>query len=258
MSLEPSSTLLFGAIAAAMTLAVLAWVLRPLLARRARAAGGGAEADADAATANAGDGTQLRPRWPSRRVGAAVALLSAALAAGLYALLGDVRAVDGRYTLDAQTALETVPAGMLREDLAAHLARSPRDGRSWVLLARMELGEDRFAQAADAFARALAADPRIGKDPGIWCEYADALGMAQGGSLAGRPSELVLQALALDPAHPKALELVGSAAYEARDYATAARHWRALLAQLPPESSARRDLDAAIARADLLAASGRR
>jgi cytochrome c-type biogenesis protein CcmH len=252
VSLAPSPTLLFGAIAAVMTVAVFAWVLRPLLARRARATR--TRADVDAAAGNAGG--RPRARWRSRRIGAVVAVLSAALAAGLYALLGDVRAVDGRHTLDAQAALETVPAGLLREDLAAHLARSPRDGRSWVLLARMELSEDRFAQAADAFARAIAADPRVGKDPGIWCEYADALGMAQGGTLAGRPGELVLHALALDPAHPKALELAGSAAYEARDYGAAARHWRALLARLPPESAERRDLDAAIARADLMAAPG--
>jgi cytochrome c-type biogenesis protein CcmH len=251
LSVDPPSTLLFGAIAAAMTLAVFAWVLRPLLGRRPRTP----RADADAASPNVGDMPRLQPRSPSRRIGAAVALLSAALAAGLYALLGDVRAVDGRHTLDAQTALEIVPAGMLREDLTAHLARNPRDGRSWILLARMDLSEDRFAQAADAFARALAADPRVGKDPGIWCEYADALGMAQGGTLAGRPRELVLQALALDPAHPKALELAGSAAYEAREYGAAARHWRGLLAQLPPASAERRDLDAAIARADLLAVS---
>ncbi len=214
-----------------MTLAVFAWVLRPLLARRARVARAGA--DADAAAASAGDGPQ--PRWRSRRIGAAVALLAAALAAGLYALLGDVRAVDGRHTLDAQTALEIVPAGMLRDDLVAHLARNPRDGRGWVLLARMELGEDRFAQAADAFARAIAADPRVGKDPGIWCEYADALGMAQGGTLAGRPRELVLQALSLDPAHPKALELAGSAAYEARRL----RRRGALLARTPCTIAAR-------------------
>ena len=253
MPVDASSTLLFGAIAALMTLAVLAWVLRPLLARRARTTR--AAADAEAAPANAGDGSPRHPRRRSRRVGVAVALASAALAAGLYALLGDVRAVDGRHTLDAQTAIEVVPAGMLRDDLIAHLARTPRDGRSWILLARMELGGDRFTQAADAYARALAADPRVAKDPGIWCEYADALGMAQGGTLAGRPRELVLQALALDPAHPKALELAGSAAYEARDYASAARHWRGLLAQMPPASAEQRDLDAAIARADLLAAS---
>ena len=248
MGTDTTSTLLFGAIAALMTLAVFAWVLRPLLARRVRTR-------RQNAAEPAGDPALTQPRTGTRRVGVAVALLSMALAAGLYALLGDIRAVDERHTLDAQTAHETVPAGMLRDDLVAHLARSPSDSRSWILLARMASGGDRFGEAADAFAHALAADPRVAKDPGIWCEYADALGMAQGGTLAGRPRELVQQALALDPAHPKALELAGSAAYEARDYGVAVRYWRELLAQLPPGSAERRDLDAAIARADLMAAS---
>ena len=41
--------------------------------------------------------------------------------------------------------------------------------------------------------------------------------------LAGQPRELVQRALALDPAHPKALEMAGSAAFEQRDYAAAVR-----------------------------------
>ncbi len=74
--------------------------------------------------------------------------------------------------------------------------------------------------------------------------------MAQGGTLAGQPRELVMHALTLDPAHPKALEMAGSAAYEQRDYATAVRHWQRLLAQLPERSSEQRELAAAIARAE--------
>ena len=80
--------------------------------------------------------------------------------------------------------------------------------------------------------------------PAVWCEYADALGMAQGGRLEGRPRELIERALALNPAHPKALEMAGSAAYERGDFAAAARHWKALLAQLaagsPRTASSRR------------------
>ena len=113
-----------------------------------------------------------------------------------------------------------------------------------------------FTEAAAAYASALAATPTVGKDPGVWCEYADALGMAQGGTLAGRPRELVAQALAQDPAHPRALEMAGSAAFEERDYAAAARHWRTLLAQLPPASAEHRELAAAVARADLSAGAG--
>jgi cytochrome c-type biogenesis protein CcmH len=74
--------------------------------------------------------------------------------------------------------------------------------------------------------------------------------MAQGGSLAGRPRELVMRALAQTPTHPKALEMAGSAAYEAGEYVSAARYWRELLAQLPQGSREQAELAAAIARAD--------
>ena len=120
-----------------------------------------------------------------------------------------------------------------------------------MLLARLDFAADRFADAAAAYERALAASPKVARDPAIWCEYADALGMAQGGSLAGRPRELVMRALAQNPAHPKALEMAGSAAYEARRIrcgrcatgGSSCRSSRAI-------RRAQRELAAAIARAE--------
>jgi cytochrome c-type biogenesis protein CcmH len=88
----------------------------------------------------------------------------------------------------------------------------------------------------------------------VWCEFADALGMTQDGNLAGRPRELIDRALALNPNHPKALEMAGSAEYGLRDYASALRFWRPLLALLEPQSQAHAELAAAISRAERLAA----
>jgi cytochrome c-type biogenesis protein CcmH len=139
-----------------------------------------------------------------------------------------------------------------RDGLVRHLARNARDGRAWVLLARIDFAADRFSEAADAYAKALAAAPKVAADPGIWCEYADALGMAQGGRLEGKPRELIERALALDPAHPRALEMAGSAAYEQQDYEGALRNWRALLAKLPADSRERRELISAIERVEAL------
>jgi cytochrome c-type biogenesis protein CcmH len=139
-----------------------------------------------------------------------------------------------------------------RDDLARHLARNARDGRGWVLLARMDFEADRFDVAAASYEKALAIAPKIAADANVWCEYADALGMAQGGTLAGRPRELVMRALTLDAAHPKALEMAGSAAYEQRDFASAVRYWRQLLAQLPERSIRHQELATAIARAERL------
>lgn len=189
----------------------------------------------------------------ARRTVVLVSLVLPAAAIALYLLFGEPSAIRGEASSGAfDGAVDLATPGM-RDRLVGHLDRNPRDGRGWVLLGRADAAADRFADAAQAFERALAASPKVAADAGIWCEYADALGMAQGGQLAGRPRELVMRALSISPAHPKALEMAGSAAYEAREFDAAARYWRQLAAQLPEESSSQRELGAAIARADRLA-----
>jgi cytochrome c-type biogenesis protein CcmH len=187
----------------------------------------------------------MAPRPSPRNVAIALTIVVSVLACALYLLLGDPLALR-----TADDVAPSAAAGI--ERLRAHAERHPRDGRAWVLLARELATRSQFADAVAAYERALA-QPKLANDPGLWCEYADALGMAQGGTLAGRPAELVAQALALDPAHPQALEMAGSAAYEARDFRTAVVHWKALLARLPPQSSQAIELGAAIARAERLA-----
>ena len=123
-----------------------------------------------------------------------------------------------------------------------------------MILARLQADTDRFEEAAQAYGKALAVSSKVAADPAVWCEYADALGMAQGGSLAGRPREFIDRALALDPNHPKALEMAGSSEYERGDYAAALRYWRPLLAAQRPGSQAHAELAAAIARTERLAA----
>jgi cytochrome c-type biogenesis protein CcmH len=140
------------------------------------------------------------------------------------------------------------PVPALVPALEAHLERTPRDGRGWMLLARQHFAADRFEDAARAYERALAASRKVAQDPQVWCELADALAMAQGGRLAGRPRELIDKALALRGTHPRALEMAGSAAYEARDYERALFYWQTLLAQLDPPSRAHRELRAAVER----------
>lgn len=168
----------------------------------------------------------------------AITLLLPVAALALYLLLGDPASL-WRTTQDngSPTAL------------AEHLRSQPRDARGWILLARELAAREHFAESADAYAHAVAL-PKAERDAAIWAEYADTLGMAQGGTLDGRPSELIAHALTLDPNQRQALELAGSAAYERGDYAVARRHWDALLAQLAPGSRQAQELAAAIERSD--------
>jgi cytochrome c-type biogenesis protein CcmH len=168
-------------------------------------------------------------------VAALVALALPVSAFGLYAIFGEPGAMNGT--------------------LERHLADKPADGRAWMLLGQREFENERYAESAVAFERAVTVSYKVAIDPVAWCRYADAVGMAQGGRLAGKPAELIARALSITPAHPCALEMAGSLAYEQADYAGAASHWRQLSALLGADAAARRELDAAIARADKLAAS---
>lgn len=175
-----------------------------------------------------------------------VAVLLPLLAIGLYLLWGSPQALTTAPLMAAAADGGAADARTLEQ----HLRSNPRDARGWVLLARAQMEAGAFVQAAQSYARALDASANVARDAGVLCEFADALGMAQGGSLAGRPAELIAQALAIDGAHPLALEMAGSAAYEVGEYAAAARHWQQLLPQLQGAPQRHAELAAAIARAE--------
>lgn len=199
------------------------------------------------------------PNAPQQRHTRATAL-TIALVASLIALAVYLKAgsADTPNAADAPAAWEAVnsqsEADILARRLGVHLEQQPRDARGWVILARLQADAGRFTEAAQAYEKALALPSKVAKDPAVWCEYADALGMTQGGSLAGKPRELIDRALALNPNHPKALEMAGSAEYAQGEYASALKFWRPLLAALEPGSQVHSELADAIARTERLAA----
>ncbi|HET6671036.1 MAG TPA: hypothetical protein VFH15_12475 [Pyrinomonadaceae bacterium] len=73
-------------------------------------------------------------------------------------------------------------------------------------------------------------------------DYAFVLAMANGKRLSGEPSAVINQALKIDPENPKALELAGGAAFEAKDFPLAIKHWQKLLNKTAPDSEIGRAL----------------
>lgn len=134
--------------------------------------------------------------------------------------------------------------------LERQLARQPRDARARVLKARMDLQAERHALAAAGFRQALDDSPKVARDPGVWLEYAEAEALRQGGRLAGLPATLIDRALSLQADHPQALDLAGSADYEAQRYADAAAHWRRLRNGLAATDPRREQLATAISEAE--------
>ena len=142
---------------------------------------------------------------------------------------------------------EWAPA--IRGGLKQFVHRQPTDPRSLILQARQDMDAQRYGEAAAAYAKAVSGRSKAANDPGVWVEYAEALGMAQGRILAGEPMRLVDKALALDAGYPQALDLAGSAAWETQDFGKAAAYWKRLLDQLPPGSARYEQLSLAIQRA---------
>jgi cytochrome c-type biogenesis protein CcmH len=119
--------------------------------------------------------------------------------------------------------------------LAEKLKTRPDDIDGWMMLGRSSMMLERFEVAADAWARASALRPG---DAQIVADQADALAMAQGQRLSGKPAELVAKALALDPKNLKALVMSAAAALERGDSQGAIGYWEQALKIVPAGSEA--------------------
>lgn len=118
--------------------------------------------------------------------------------------------------------------------LAERLKTNPEDLAGWARLARAYKVQNRLAEAEQAYVKA---GKQVEESPDLLTQYADVLAMRAGNNLEGRPLALVSKALALDPKHPTALMMAGSAAFKRADYAQAIGHWEKVLTVLPPGSS---------------------
>lgn len=181
---------------------------------------------------------------PSRKTALVLILLLPLLSLGGYSLLGNPNALDPANTQPQERVTAAQIEGMV-EKLAQKLKDNPADTQGWVMLARSYKTLGRFAEAAEAYSHASDA---INKDPALLTDYADLLAQLNGGSMRGKPGELVRQALKLDPNDAQALMLAGVAAAEIRDFNGAIAHWTRLLPMLEPGSEDAAMVEDAIAR----------
>ena len=119
------------------------------------------------------------------------------------------------------------------EKLAKRLESTPNDPQGWTMLARSYSSMEKWTEATGAYARATEQSPN---NADLWAEYAFATAMANGKSLEGKPLEMINRALKVDPQNAKALQLAGSAAYQAKDYKKAIDYWQQILKQVPADS----------------------
>lgn len=143
----------------------------------------------------------------------------------------------------AAPAMTPEKINQMVDNLAARLKANPDDLPGWIRLGRAYKVQGRLAEAEQAYGKA---SKLIDTDPELLTQYADLLA-TRSGNIEGRPLALVNKALALNPKHPVALMLAGTAAYRRADYAQAVAHWEKVLTVVPPGSPDAKQVEAEIA-----------
>lgn len=192
----------------------------------------------------------------------ALALLIPAVAVGMYLKLGAPQAIAPS---DMAPQAAAAPAGAqggsphstsfdairaMAEKLAARLKDNPDDGAGWAMLARSYNVLGRFAEASDAYSQA---EKRLPPDAQLMADHADALAMSQGQKLDGEPLAMLQRALKIDPANLKALALMGTAAFDRKDYKGAIGYWEKVVRTAPADSEFTQSLQASLDEARALA-----
>ena len=194
----------------------------------------------------------------ARSTAYAIAIVLPVAAIVFYLNVGNPKAItnEAEPTI-APRATGPAPAERTQEQIEANVAalakrlqENPSDAQGWTMLARSYSSMERFGEAAGAYAKATELSP---KDADLWAEYAFVTAMAGGRSLEGRPKELIDKALQVDPENAKALQLAGSAAYQAKDYKKAVSYWERVLKQVPPNTEVAQEITARINEAKTLA-----
>lgn len=199
--------------------------------------------------------------WPlftgsakDRIIGVLLLLTLPVAGLALYQVIGTPEAINMPASAPQQTAHAQQPHAngegdmdMLLQQLKQRLAEDPNNPDGWLILGRTLKTQQRFAEAQEALERANQLMPET---PMIMVELAEARLFA-----SGRPEitddlkQLIEAALAIDPRQQKGLWLLGMAAAEEGDNATAVSHWQTLLSLLDPASDSAQRVSQQIAMA---------
>ena len=195
---------------------------------------------------------------PSRtsNLGKAVPILAAilvpVLGLGLYVHFGASDKVE--LTHEFATPPHSLEEMISRLERAA--AAQPDSAESWYFLGRAYMAQNRSADAAKVFERAVAL---AGRQPELLGQWAQAQYFADNKKWSDKTQALTDEALKADPNEVTSLGLLGIAAFEGKRYQEAITYWDRLLQQLPAGDPSRDALQGGIERAreQLLASGGK-
>jgi cytochrome c-type biogenesis protein CcmH len=186
--------------------------------------------------------TQSQGKWIVYVLALGVPLLAGAL----YLTLANYQAIShsAEMAVDPDT-LKLAEINKMVDGLAEKMKNNPDDAQGWLMLGRSYKFQQQYPKAVDAFANAY---HLLGDQAEVMLLYADALAYASDKNLAGKPTELVFKALALEPDNMNALWLGGMAKAQQGDPVAAIKLWKKLAALLPPGSDAQQEIQGLLAK----------
>ena len=185
---------------------------------------------ADAETRAAGE---RRRATPTRALAAGLAAILPLFALSLYLHYGSPRLPDQPLLARLQAPESNRNLEALVARVEARLRQHPDEGEGWDVIAPVYLSFGRFADAADAFDKAIRL---LGESPKRLSGQGRALVFAQGGVVSEEARKALERALALAPDLVEARLLLILAKEQDGKLAEAAKDWRALLETAPREA----------------------
>ena len=180
------------------------------------------------------------------RLGKPLPLLAAflvpLLGLGLYLHFG----ASDKVELTREFSQPPVSLQDMTQRLERAAAAQPDSAEGLYFLGRAYMAQDRSADAAKVFERAVAL---AGRQPELLGQWAQAQYFADNKQWSPKIQALTDEALKLDPKEVTSLGLLGIAAFEGERYQDAIDYWGRLLAQLPAEDNSRVALQGGIDRA---------
>ncbi len=180
-----------------------------------------------------------------------IVVLVPLLSVSLYAKYGDYKVVENPSLADPQRRVAAEnnahPAvngkapslAEMIDRVKAHLRDKPDDARAWFVLGRTLMSIKKYPQALAALQRSYDLKKN---EPSIMLALADALAMNNGGKMAGKPEQLVKQALAISPNELTGLWLAGLAAEQGGRYRESFDYFVRLLPMLKDDPQSQQEL----------------
>ena len=186
------------------------------------------------------DGPGQVSAGPGKLTLGGIAVAVPVIAISMYMLLGTPEMVEfdasKRVPHNSSKQQAAMPSKeQMLATLKQRLQEKPDDAEGWFLLGRTYMMLDEYPKAVQAYETLLKLS---GEESTIMLSLADALTMVQGGSMQGRPAELIRKSIKAEPDSQTALWMGGMLESQQGNYAQAIAHWKKLESMLGDEPEA--------------------